>query len=234
MNESRRSDAGRADAISELLISAGRRDQAPAEVRRRNLAALGLGAAAAGTAAVATAGSTVARATAGKSAVLAGSLKWLAAALLLAGAGGGGLLFLRRADRAEVAPGGPSAPAAPSVSAPAAPVAPSVPATPAARQTATPAVGATAQRSRLAEEVALIDSARAALTRRDGAAALRLLGTYATRFSSGTLALEAAVLEVDALAALGRLDDARGRAARVLVSFPEGPHSSRLRERWGK
>jgi hypothetical protein len=226
MNESRRSDAGRADAISELLISAGRRDQAPAEVRRRNLAALGLGAAAAGTAAVATAGSTVARATAGKSAVLAGSLKWLAAALLLAGAGGGGLLFLRRADRAEVAPGGPSAPAAP--------VAPSVPATPVARQTATPAVGATAQRSRLAEEVALIDSARAALTRRDGAAALRLLGTYATRFSSGTLALEAAVLEVDALAALGRLDDARGRAARVLVSFPEGPHSSRLRERWGK
>lgn len=67
----------------------------------------------------------------------------------------------------------------------------------------------------LAEEVALLDRARAALGT-NPAAALALAGDHASRFPQGKLGMEREIVAVDALRRLGRSDEARARGDLLL------------------
>ncbi len=82
---------------------------------------------------------------------------------------------------------------------------------------------------RLAEEVALLGRAQAAL--RDGAAprALALLDEHAARFPEGALRQERAATRVLALCAIGRPDEASVEARSFLASSPASPLAARVR-----
>jgi hypothetical protein len=72
----------------------------------------------------------------------------------------------------------------------------------------------------LAAERALIDTARTALGRAQGEAALDALRRHGDRFPAGRLVEEREALRVQALAQLGRGDDARAAAARFRKEHP--------------
>jgi hypothetical protein len=74
--------------------------------------------------------------------------------------------------------------------------------------------------SSLADELALIDGARAALSRLDGATALAALDEHLRRYPKATLAQERDALFVRTFVALGRYDDAREHARRFELEFP--------------
>jgi len=81
----------------------------------------------------------------------------------------------------------------------------------------------------LAEQQALLDDARGALVRRDGASALSAIGAHRLRFPNTTLAEERAALEIRALVELGRLDEARERHAAFDLAFPGSLFANALR-----
>lgn len=83
--------------------------------------------------------------------------------------------------------------------------------------------------SSLAEEVRIVDAARAALARRDPEAALEALARHRREFPGGALRLEAAVLGVRALLSTGRRAEAQAEGARVLAVHPTGPYASHVR-----
>jgi hypothetical protein len=62
----------------------------------------------------------------------------------------------------------------------------------------------------------------------DPAAALALVREHEARYAGGALVQEREALAVEALARLGRVDEARGRLARLRRDFPQSPHLSRL------
>lgn len=72
----------------------------------------------------------------------------------------------------------------------------------------------------LAQEQALVDTARAALARGRAADALRAADEHATRFPAGKLAEERENLATQALAFAGRRDEALARAARFHKRYP--------------
>lgn len=72
----------------------------------------------------------------------------------------------------------------------------------------------------LAAERALLDTARAAVARGQGAAALEALGQHAKQFPRGRLGEEREVLTIQALSLSGRGDEARSRAERFRKSHP--------------
>jgi hypothetical protein len=72
----------------------------------------------------------------------------------------------------------------------------------------------------LAAERALLDPARTALGRGDGASALDAVHKHEARFASGKLAEEREAIAVQALVVLHRTDDARARAARFQQRYP--------------
>jgi hypothetical protein len=74
--------------------------------------------------------------------------------------------------------------------------------------------------SSLADELALIDGARAALSRLDSATALAALEEHRRRYPSAKLAQERDALFVRTFVALGRYDDAREHARRFELEFP--------------
>jgi hypothetical protein len=77
------------------------------------------------------------------------------------------------------------------------------------RASSAPAVASVTPESRLAAESKLLEPAISALRKeRDAARALTLLGRYEAEFPHGVLSLEARVLRVDSLLALGRRSDA--------------------------
>lgn len=84
--------------------------------------------------------------------------------------------------------------------------------------------------SLLAHEIALVDAARAALAREEPAAALSIIERHEVEILHKSLGVEAALLRIDALLALGRRADARGVARRLLASGLAGPHASRLKQ----
>ena len=81
----------------------------------------------------------------------------------------------------------------------------------------------------LSEELALLDQARAALRGSGPAPALRHLRHYEQRFPKGSLAFEAEVLKVQALAASGKRKAASERAKRLLRRNPNNVAASRLK-----
>lgn len=82
--------------------------------------------------------------------------------------------------------------------------------------------------SPLAEELALLAEANAALHRHDAAAANRALDRYDARFAAGSLAVEAEALRVEAVAVL---DPPRARflAKRFVERHPNSPVAPRMR-----
>ena len=97
---------------------------------------------------------------------------------------------------------------------------PSMPTTPIPSSSTAPAHSASIGDSDLAAERALVDRARMALARGQSDAALEALGNHASTFPKGRLAEERDALTVQALAQAGRKNDAKARAARFHVEFP--------------
>jgi hypothetical protein len=83
--------------------------------------------------------------------------------------------------------------------------------------------------SSLAQEVAAIDQARAAVRSGNGAQALGLVEDYLQEFPKGGLRLEAEVVRVQALAALGKRAEASARAKKLLSRNPNSVLAGRLR-----
>jgi hypothetical protein len=81
----------------------------------------------------------------------------------------------------------------------------------------------------LREESALVASARAAVRRGDGAAALALLETARVRHPKGVLLQEREVLAIEALAQTNDAAGASRRASAFLRAFPTSPHASHVR-----
>jgi hypothetical protein len=106
--------------------------------------------------------------------------------------------------------------AAQAASAPDAP-APAPSASTAPRAASTASVGV---QSGLAAERALLDVARGAIERQDGAAALAATREHERRFPSGMLVQEREAMAVRALVLLGRRDEARARTDRFRARFP--------------
>ncbi len=77
-------------------------------------------------------------------------------------------------------------------------------------------------------ELAQLAASRAALRAGDATRCLKLLKGYRANFPTGALAAEAEVLEIDALATLGRTDEARTQAERLAARAPDSPHLRRL------
>ena len=191
-------------------------------------------------------------------AMAAGAVMGTAATAQAAGVGAkaGGVLFAKWlavgttvgvvATTAAVAirPSAPPAPAAPiPASAEASPGA--APAGPQARRrapreveapapsTARPSAVAAPAQSSLAEELRLLDQARAALQEGEPGDALDALGRRDRAHPRGALGPEATVLRVQALLAAGDRAGAETVATRWLTRHPDGPHSRRIRELLG-
>jgi hypothetical protein len=81
----------------------------------------------------------------------------------------------------------------------------------------------------IADEVALLDRARAASATGDAAEALRLLDAYEAQFKAPTFELEARVLRIDALDAVGRSGLALNEGERFLAAHPNEPMSRHVR-----
>lgn len=81
----------------------------------------------------------------------------------------------------------------------------------------------------LAEELAALDAARAALGAGDPAGALSRLDGYARAHPGGRLELEAEILRIDAIAKSGRADEARKRAEVFLRRHPKSVLAARAR-----
>ncbi|HEX2671204.1 MAG TPA: hypothetical protein VHM25_10060 [Polyangiaceae bacterium] len=91
-----------------------------------------------------------------------------------------------------------------------------------ARSTALPNSSVASDRSAsLAEQQALLDVARAAFARSDYSATLRTLTTHSARFPKSVLAEERDALQIKALAASGRVQEARSLASRFQARHPQ-------------
>jgi hypothetical protein len=82
----------------------------------------------------------------------------------------------------------------------------------------------------LAAQQSLLDDARSALLRRDGASALSAIGAHRLRFPDTALAEERAALEIRALLGVGRMRAARERHAVFERAFPGSLFASSLRQ----
>jgi hypothetical protein len=98
-----------------------------------------------------------------------------------------------------------------------------VPALPSARSSALPPSASSAgdRTASLAEQQALLDVARAAFARSDYKATLQTLTAHSARFPKSVLAEEREALQIKALAASGRLPEARTLAARFQARHPQ-------------
>lgn len=143
------------------------------------------------------------------------------AALIGAGAVGGGALVHHLASR----PAPVQAASAPAV--PATPAAPTAPASEARADLREQP--ATVTDDSLSAELRLLDAARAALDASDPAAAEHALDGYARRFPHGRLVPEAAVLRLAVLVKRGDHATARGLAARLLGTPGYETYGPRIR-----
>ncbi|HEY2406104.1 MAG TPA: hypothetical protein VGI10_08875 [Polyangiaceae bacterium] len=95
------------------------------------------------------------------------------------------------------------------------------------------AAPAPAASSTLGAEMAAIDLVHGALAANDAHRALQGLDRYQQSFPSGVFSLEAQVLRIEALSALGQREEARGLAQRFLVEQADSPYVRRVRSLLG-
>ena len=228
------SDGG--DAFERDLLRSWDLEQPSDAARARALAAVGIAAGAAG-AAKAAGGAPLAPKGIGLGGALA---KWALLGVLGFGTAGAAYVYVSSrhvappiAESPPKAPvlesTGPSAPATAEASALApaplvTPAPPSVVTTP-----AHPSKHAVPSATALAEQVATLDRARAALASGDGAAALREIAACEARYPRGALFEEAEVLRIEALLAEGDRSAAGRAGARFLAAHPSSPHAAHVR-----
>lgn len=232
-------DDPQADMSEVALLRAGRAEVMSDETRRKVLAGIGVGGAALG---LGTVSSTV-----GKASWPA----WLKTGLILGALGGaaGTLAFFGLGEKEPQQVAAPQpAPQAEQSPAPAAEaVAPvyqatDLPVEPAAPSVATPAGKITsgnktaepmaASEPSLAAELDAIRPAKARLASGDAAGALAQVRQYRAQFPKGRLGVEATVIEVEALVALGQRSAAERLAAPLLKG--DSPYAARLRTLLGQ
>lgn len=124
------------------------------------------------------------------------------------------------------APAVASAPAAPSESAE---PEPAPPPTVAPAPTSPPRASAPRARSSTDEELALLESAKAALDAHHPDAALASAAEYRRRYPRGMLVIEAKVIQIEALAEARRDEEARAAAEAFLRAHPNAPQATRVR-----
>jgi hypothetical protein len=158
----------------------------------------------------------------------------VAAAIAVIGVAGGGLFLVLRG---EPAPRPTTTTPVPSAAVPAAPVDEVPESTPSAvRRAATaeePAPVAPRPADSLAEEVAILSQASAALHGGRPAAALKALDEHRRKFPRGALAQERTSARIQALCALGRTKEAQSELARLARTSPSSPHLARARKACG-
>jgi TolA-binding protein len=214
------------DGFERELLRAGRADSMSADSRRAILGALGVG------------GSLLAAGTIAAG-VKAGSGKSLLAALGLGSVSALGIwagVHFTSLDESPAPPVAPrAAPQAPLVTAKPAPEAPAQPTVDAPPTAETPKATqpSRAPADPLSLELSAIESARAALGRRDYSRALRLLDDHAKRFPKAHLMAEATVLRIEALVARGDKAGAARIGKAFLLRDPNGPYARRVRSLLG-
>jgi hypothetical protein len=157
-----------------------------------------------------------------------------AAFVLGAAVGVGAALALRPPGRAESPASAPIEASAAAPSAPRSPLAPPVANEPAitAAPPAVPSREAPVDRS-IGAEQKLLDPARVALGRGDGAAALGAATAHGRRFPQGQLSEEREAILIQALVLLGRGPEARARADRFVRTYPNSALMPAIREALG-
>ena len=172
-------------------------------------------------------------------------VKWGAAAALCALAVLAGVLVVGRSNPPPLAPEAPAppvvnapVPTAPEPASAGASVVPAAPApselpVPPPRSTSRAAPPAKPADSSLAEELAAVAAARAALAGGDTQGCLARLAAYAKRFPRGVLAQEALVIRIDALVRSGDRAGARVLADRALAGHASSPYATRIRSLLG-
>lgn len=238
------------DDFERSLLASAKGDRMPAE-RKRALVASLAGAASLTAAGTAKAAATTAAAAAKKGGAAVVLAKWIAAGAvgtaLAFGASKGALVVYE-----ERASSPPTVAQAPVVTAPApaparedAPAEKSAEPEPAAEEVkpvadspaaAPRAIAQAGGKSRkqasarpIADEVVVIERARAALARGDAPAADQALAEHARDFPDGVLRDEARVLRIDALARRGDRAGAARAARAWLASHPNSPYAPRVR-----
>jgi hypothetical protein len=83
--------------------------------------------------------------------------------------------------------------------------------------------------STLAEQVAALDRARAALDGHDGAKARKLVDAYEAEYPGGAFTQEAEVVRIEALSRDGNRAEAERAGKRFLATYPKSPHAPRVR-----
>ena len=236
------------DPLQADLLRLARSEGPSSESRRRILAGLGMGVAA-GTMSQTSAAAGTAQGGA-SSAVGSAALKWGVAGVVAVGASVIAFLGLRApAPSASVAPQGTLS-AAVAAASPEPPVSVNSTATaPGTGEVAPPITrvedlptladtGSDPAKSvsapSLAEEVAAIKSAKAALASGNAAQSLREIDAYRMRFPRGRLAQEATVVRIEALLKSGNATAADAAADRFLAANPDSPYSARVRTLTGR
>lgn len=231
------------DELELYLMQVARRDAAPLEARQRALA----------TATAAALGASLVVSSAQPT--LLKTTGWLAAKWLAVGAGSGLAVMaaahgvelaatpatetpsalvsatpLPRAQRHSAPSPDPVITSEPVVAAP--PPVASFAALPSARASVAPSAAPApplTSPSNLSIELGLLERARAALTQRNSALALRELDSYQQDFPGGNLQVEAAALRVEAVAQSGNRELARRLGESFLKHYPTSPLASRVR-----
>jgi hypothetical protein len=233
MSEPKRLLEENSDEFENELLRSVRADAMTDRNRQRILAGIGL--AGAGLTATTAAASTGAAVKAGFfKGVSAATVKWIAicsvAALVPTG------VYVARSHRTmslATAPAVAAPDTAPAlVAAPAAPIETAAPVVDTATEPkAPPAVQAAqpAASSSLADEVAALEVARAALRAHDPNAAIVALDRYKSRFPTGKLAPEATVVRIEALNQRGDHASAAALGDRFLAAHPNSPYADRVR-----
>jgi hypothetical protein len=227
-------DAG-ASALERRLLDAASEELPSPELRDRMARAIGLSTAAL-TAGVAASKSTAAPPAppAPSAWVSSAVLRWLSAGAATAAVAGavvairashGSPSSTRASSRVTV--GAPAAPPpAPTSEAPVSTAAPppaivAPPSVPARERAESPV-------DDVASQIALVDTARAALSRGAADRALEILGHYLSRYPSGSFRPEAMALKIEALAKLGRNAEARALAERFTADHRGSPLADRI------
>lgn len=236
MNDPERLMQRGANSFESRLLRAGRGDTVSEKSRRAILSGLGIGGATLWTGGVAAAVQKL-----GKGWVHTSAVRWAGAAAL-----SGAVLWAGVKLQQASTPPNPAA----KVSVPALPahvVSPALTENPApelvapqptpetppkalvSRARSNRAPSPTSDKTTLADELAVVDLARAALARKDPAQALRLLDEHARRFSPRRLDAEATVLRIEALSAASDRATASRLGQAFLSKHPQGPYARRVR-----
>lgn len=118
----------------------------------------------------------------------------------------------------------------PPLAPPAAPLATLTPARRVVAGSPVPAAAEPEESALLAEELALVDHARALLAAGRAEQSFALLQTYESRFPRARLLPEVLLLRLESSERTGREAEARAAARRLIGEFPNSPHTARARK----